>query len=94
MRFHTAALALALLTTHPAWADTLVPTQDLKGLSDPPGISRYTGSVLLYRNDADYDELRLPTSKPVDRNGEPVAPKALAVAGQRSALQYLVPPGR
>lgn len=89
-----AAIGLAGLLAFAARADTAVPTQDLKGLSDPPGLSRYTGSVLLYRNDADYDEVRLPTSKPVDKNGEPVAPKALAVAGQRSALQYLVPPGR
>lgn len=75
-------------------ADTLVPTKDLKGLSDPPGISRYAGSVLLYRNDADYDEARLPTAKTTEKNGEPFAPKALAVAGQRHSLQYLVPPGR
>lgn len=94
MQIHTAALGLAMLFAGPAWADTLVPTQDMKGLSDPPGVSRYTGSVLLYRSDVDYDEVRLPTAKPVEKNGEPMAPKALAVAGQRTALQYLVPPGR
>ena len=33
----------AFLLAGAALADTLVPTQDLKGLSDPPGISRYTG---------------------------------------------------
>lgn len=84
----------ACLLAGAALADTLVPTQDLKGLSDPPGISRYTGSVLLYRNEAEYDEVRLPTAKTTEKDGEPFAPKALAVAGQRHSLQYLVPPGR
>lgn len=90
----TAMLAFVLFVAGPALADTTVPTQDLKGLGDPPGLSRYTGSVLLYRNDADYDELRLPVSRPVDKGGEPVAPKVLEARGQRSSLQYLVPPGR
>ena len=94
MRPPTAMLAFVLFVAGPALADTTVPTQDLKGLSDPPGLSRYTGSVLLYRNDADYDELRLPVSRPVDKGGEPVAPKVLEARGQRSSLQYLVPPGR
>ena len=94
MRPPTAMLAFVLFVAGPALADTTVPTQDLKGLSDPPGLSRYTGSVLLYRNDADYDELRLPVSRPVDKGGEPVAPKVLEAKGQRSSLQYLVPPGR
>ncbi len=94
MRPPTAMLAFVLFVAGPALADTTVPTQDLKGLSDPPGLSRYTGSVLLYRNDADYDELRLPVSRPADKGGEPVAPKVLEAKGQRSSLQYLVPPGR
>ncbi|WP_298434483.1 OmpA family protein [Ottowia sp.] len=94
MHPRTAMLAFVLFVAGPALADTTVPTQDLKGLSDPPGLSRYTGSVLLYRNDADYDELRLPVSRPVDKGGEPVAPKVLEARGQRSSLQYLVPPGR
>lgn len=94
MRPPTAMLAFVLFVAGPALADTTVPTQDLKGLGDPPGLSRYTGSVLLYRNDADYDELRLPVSRPVDKGGEPVAPKVLEARGQRSSLQYLVPPGR
>ena len=94
MRPPTAMLAFVLFVAGPALADTTVPTQDLKGLSDPPGLSRYTGSVLLYRNDADYDELRLPVSRPVDKGGEPVALKVLEARGQRSSLQYLVPPGR
>ena len=94
MRPPTAMLAFVLFVAGPALADTTVPTQDLKGLGDPPGLSRYTGSVLLYRNDADYDELRLPVSRPADKGGEPVAPKVLEAKGQRSSLQYLVPPGR
>ena len=43
-------LIAVLFVAGPALADTTVPTQDLKGLSDPPGLSRYTGSVLLYRH--------------------------------------------
>ena len=66
MRPPTAMLAFVLFVAGPALADTTVPTPDLKGLGDPPGLSRYTGPVLLYRNDADYDELRLPVSRPVD----------------------------
>lgn len=77
-----------------AAAATGVPSQDLKGLSDPPGVTRYAGSVLLYRSDAAYDEVSFPTSKPLEKDGQPYAPKALAGAGQRTALQYLVPPGK
>lgn len=77
-----------------ATAATVPPTQDLKGLSDPPGVTRYSGSVLLYRSDAAYDEVSFPTSKPVDKDERPVAPKTVAVSGQRTALQYLSPPNR
>ena len=44
--------AALLVACGAASAATGVPTQDLKGLSDPPGITRYSGSVLLYRSDA------------------------------------------
>jgi len=87
-------LVILLALTGTAQADTTVPTQDLPGLSDPPGIKRYAGSVLLYRSDAEYDEVKFPTAKPVEKDGQPFAPKSLAASGQRTALQYLTPPGR
>ncbi|HNY47755.1 MAG TPA: hypothetical protein PKN64_12410, partial [Casimicrobium sp.] len=41
-------------------AATEVPTADLKGLTDPPGVKRYAGAVLVYRDDVAYDELKFP----------------------------------
>ena len=59
-----AAVALCLGLCGAAWAQsTAVPTQDLKGLSDPTGFKRYAGAVLLYRDDAAYDEVRFPAAK-------------------------------
>ena len=46
-----------------AMAQTRVPSQDAKGLSDPQGTQRYTGAVLVYRDDAAYDEVRFPAAK-------------------------------
>jgi len=37
-------------------ADTEVPTADLAGRFDPPGLKRYIGSVLIYRDDVACDE--------------------------------------
>ena len=56
-----AALVLWCGLCNGAWAQTTrVPTQDVKGLTDPSGLKRYTGAVLLYRDDAAYDEVRFP----------------------------------
>ena len=64
---------------------TEVPTADLKGLVDPPGIKRYTGSVLVYRDEVAYDEVRFPSGKVRD---VAEAYPALSRAGKRVALQY------
>lgn len=98
IRFHHLlrfAMAFAVtLVSMLAAAGTLPPTQDVKGLTDPPNLKRYTGSVLLYRNDVAYDEVKFPTSTPVDADNQPSAPRNLARAGQRTTLQYLTPAGR
>ncbi|MBU0747828.1 MAG: OmpA family protein [Gammaproteobacteria bacterium] len=88
-----AAVLLAVLTG-PARAQTRVPTQDIKGLTDPAGFKRYTGAVLLYRDDAAYDEVRFPAAKVAGQNDKLVAPRNLDRAGQRMALQYVAPAGR
>lgn len=93
LRFLTAGTAL--LCAAAAAASTAVPTQDAKGLADPPGLQRYTGSVLVYRDDAAYDEVRFPAAKTVEQSDERlVAPRNLDRAGQRTALQYVTPAGR
>ena len=81
------AAAVALIGAA-ANADTAVPTADLKGLSDPDGIKRYAGSVLVYRDDVAFDEVKFPSGKVRD-----VAENfpALARSGKRSALQYTLP---
>ncbi len=77
-----------------AHGQTPVPTADLSGLSDPPGLSRYAGSVLVYRNDSAYDEVKLPIAKSTTVDGKIVAPKTLDRAGQRVSLQYITPVGK
>ena len=72
-----------------------VPAQDIKGLTDPAGLKRYTGAVLLYRDDVAYDELRFPTAKVVSQSDDKLlAPRNLDRSGQRTALQYVAPAGR
>ena len=88
------AAALLAALAAPAGAQTRVPTQDLKGLTDPAGLKRYTGAVLLYRDDAAYDEVRFPAAKVADQNDKLVAARNVDRAGQRTALQYVAPAGR
>ncbi len=89
------ATALLAALAGPAAAQTRVPAQDVKGLTDPAGFKRYTGAVLLYRDDAAYDELRFPAAKVVDQGDDKlVAPRTLDRFGQRTALQYVAPAGR
>ena len=88
------AAALLAALAAPAVAQTRVPTQDTKGLTDPAGLKRYTGAVLLYRDDAAYDEVRFPAAKVVDQNDKLVAARNVDRAGQRTALQYVAPAGR
>ena len=91
-RVLTASLLLLVGTV--AHGLTPVPTADLKGLSDPPGLSRYAGSVLVYRADASYDEVKFPISKTANINDKIAAPKTLDRSGQRVSLQYITPAGK
>ena len=78
-----------------AQAETKVPTQDIKPFTDAPGLKRFAGSVLLYRDDVAYDELKFPVAKTAASNGgQPTVPRSLNKAGQRTALQYIAPAGR
>lgn len=89
------AAALLAALSAPVAAQTQVPKQDIKGLTDPAGFKRYTGAVLLYRDDAAYDELRFPAAKVVSQSDDKlVAPRTLDRSGQRTALQYVAPAGR
>jgi outer membrane protein OmpA-like peptidoglycan-associated protein len=90
---HTLASA-ALLCAAMAATATDVPRQDVKGLADPPGLKRYAGSVLVYRDDVAYDEVKWPTAKALQRDDKWQVPKALERSGQRSVAQYLTPEGR
>ena len=83
-------MALAL----PVLAIDKVPTQDLPKLQDLPGIKRFAGSALVFRDDVAYDEVAFPTSKANFVDGKMVVAKSLAKAGQRSMLVYVVPTGR
>ena len=87
-----AALALSASA---ASAGVPVPTTDTKGLSDPPGLKRYAGAVLIYRDDVGYDEIAFPRSPLKSGPGSGyVVDQALRRAGQRTALQYIAPAGR
>ena len=91
-QFVSAGLSLAwALAMLPAHAATEVPSADLKDLVDPPGIKRYAGSVLVYRDDVAYDEVKFPIGKV--RDVAETYP-ALARSGKRVALQYTLPAGR
>lgn len=87
-------LAAALLAAGVVHADTGVPAQDLKGLSDAPGLKRYAGAVLTYRDDTAYDELKLPAARAVSKDDRMSAARTLDRAGRRTALQYIAPAGR
>jgi OmpA-OmpF porin, OOP family len=84
--FGSLLFALPLLA-----AATEVPTADLKGLTDPPGIKRYAGAVLVYRDDVAYDELKFPSAKIRDvAEAYPALPRS----GKRVTLQYTLPAAR
>ena len=86
------ALLLAAWTL--AHATNPVPAKDLKGLTDPDGLKRYTGSVLIYRDDAAYDELKFPLGKVTSKDDQAVAARSQERSGQRTTLQYLTPAGK
>lgn len=94
-------VAVAFCATHsllslPALAaNTEVPTADLADLSDPPGLKRYTGSVLIYRDDAAYDEIEFPAGKALRAEGVALKnSKALPSSGKRALAMYITPAGR
>lgn len=90
----TLTSALLLVSSALAYAANPVPTKDLKGLTDPDGLKRYTGSVLLYRDDAAYDELKFPLGKVMYQDGRAVNARSQDRSGQRTTLQYLTPAGK
>ncbi len=94
--FLSRTLVGALLLTMGALVQAAnpVPTNDLKGLKDPDGLKRYTGSVLVYRDDAAYDELQFPLGKVTSKDSQVVAERSQDRAGHRTTLQYLTPAGR
>lgn len=75
---------------------TAIPTHDGKGLKDPPGLPRYTGSVLFAVSTVDYDELKAPVSKAryAEEGTSVIAPKVLEASGERWRAHYVIPDGR
>jgi len=86
--------ALLLCASALAQAANPMPTKDLKGLTDPAGLKRYAGSLLTYRDDAAYDELKFPLGKVASKDDQAVAARSLDRSGQRTTLQYLTPAGK
>ena len=90
----TAIGVLLLAASALAQAANPLPNKDLKGLTDPDGLKRYTGSVLTYRDDAAYDELKFPLGKVSAKDDQAVAARSQDRSGQRTVLQYLTPAGK
>jgi len=83
--------ALCLATVANA---TEVPSKDAKGLKDPPGLPRFTGSALFMVEAVDYDELKLPAAVVTSKDNVLSAARTVAAAGQRWRLMYRIPDGR
>ena len=90
----TAFTALLLVASALAQAANPMPAKDLKGLTDPNGLKRYSGSLLIYRDDAAYDEMKFPIGKVSSKDDQAVAARSLDRSGQRTTLQYLTPAGK
>lgn len=90
----TLLIISSLFCAAAACADTTVPKQDVKGLADPPGLKRYAGAVLLYREDVAYDEVKWPLAKAVLQGDQWRTARSLERSGQRSVAQYISPEGR
>ncbi len=90
----TAFTALLLVASALAQAANPMPAKDLKGLTDPNGLKRYSGSFLIYRDDAAYDEMKFPIGKVSSKDDQAVAARSLDRSGQRTTLQYLTPAGK
>jgi OmpA-OmpF porin, OOP family len=87
-------IVLMMLATSPAIAIEKVPTKDLPKLTDIDNIKRFTGSVLVFRDDVAYDEVTFPMGKVVYENEKLRATKSLARSGTRTMLTYITPAGR
>ena len=88
-------VTLSWLSPSTQAANTEVPTADLAGLTDPPGLKRYTGSVLIYRDDVGYDEIEFPAGKLLRAEGIAIKnSKALPSSGKRALAMYITPAGR
>lgn len=90
----TLVSALLLTACTLAQAANPMPTKDLQGLTDPAGLKRYAGSLLTYRDDAAYDELKFPLGKVTAKDDQAVAVRSLDRSGRRTTLQYLTPAGK
>ena len=72
-----------------------MPTADFAGLFDPPGLKRYTGSVLIYCDDVAYDEIEFPAGKALRAEGVTLKnSKALPSSGKRAFAMYITPADR
>lgn len=89
-----AAMTLATIASLAQATD--VPTKDGKGLKDPPGLPRYSGSVLFAVETVDFDELKAPVSKAkyASEGVSVSAPKVVEASGQRWRAHYVIPDGR
>jgi OOP family OmpA-OmpF porin len=83
-RFLAAALSVACLCSLPAVAQT----QDVKGSSDHPRISRFEGSVIVKYNAGDFGRLVLPLS-PITTSKGPT--QSETVEGRSRSIVYHAP---
>lgn len=87
-------IAILMTLAIPAQAIDKVPTRDLPGLQDLPGIKRFTDSALVFRNDVAFDEVTFPSGKVTFATDKLTAAKSVAKSGQRAMLVYVTPAGR
>ncbi len=85
--------ALLVLASLAAQA-TEVPTQDAKGLKDPPGLPRFIGSALFLNEAVDYDEIKLPAALVERVDQVQKSSKYAEASGQRWRMMYRIPDGR
>ncbi|MDP3857331.1 MAG: OmpA family protein [Stagnimonas sp.] len=98
MRTRTLNAALLAGLLAPLWMATAqatdIPTKDAKGLKDPPGLSRFTGSALFLNEFVDYDELKVPATTVESTERKMSAAKYAEASGQRWRMMYAIPDGR
>ncbi|MFP5390077.1 MAG: OmpA family protein [Gammaproteobacteria bacterium] len=88
------AAALCAGALSPAWA--AMPAQDtVKGASDHPLLSRFSGSKMVGYGIKQYEEVVLPAGVRVaDRNGKPAFDKELRLEGKYTRIAYNYPKDR